>query len=42
MWNLATLADGADVYVSSGAMLNLGFNGNDVVRALYLNGESQE
>lgn len=36
-----SLANGADVYLRSGGILNLGFNGPDVIDGLFLNGASQ-
>ncbi len=37
----AYLADTADVYIATGAVLNLSHSSNDVVNALYINGVAQ-
>ncbi|HMP07858.1 MAG TPA: autotransporter-associated beta strand repeat-containing protein [Lacipirellulaceae bacterium] len=37
----ASLANSADVRLSSGALLDLNFAGTDVIRSLYIDGESQ-
>ena len=39
--NHPTLANAADVRISSGAVLNLIFSGTDTIRSLYLNGSKQ-
>jgi autotransporter-associated beta strand protein len=39
--SVATLANAADVLISNGAALKLGFAGSDVIHALFLNGVSQ-
>jgi autotransporter-associated beta strand protein len=39
--NSASLADAADVYLTTGAALQLGFNGADTIRSLYIDGALQ-